>query len=319
MLLFGSLLGVPEDVAVVAAAMSRRSPFLTPPPDRRDEFKSAKKTLAGLGVANAAQSDHLILVAAFEAWRSMPSDRERRRFASDNFLHEEAMRDIDKLRREFLDSIEQIGFPRLNEVIRSKHPLLDLNAKKRRLIKASLCAGLYPNVVKVKRPSKRYVETLGGAMEAQASAKELSFELLGMDRSQQQSESDEQLVKKHSRVFLHPSSINFENNSFNSSWMVYSDLVHTSKPFVRDLTVVAPYGLLLFGGDLEVRHEDGVIVVGKGLLRFKAAPRIAVLVKEVRKLLDKSLEDKIADPEMNVGKCRVLEACKRLVEGDGFF
>lgn len=321
MLIFGSLLGVPEEVSIVAAALSRRSPFLTPPPDKRDAAKTAKKELASMSVANAAQSDHLILVAAFEAWRALPSDKERRRFSSDHFLFEEALRDIDKLRREFLDAIEQIGFPRRNEVIASSHPLLDIIAKKRRLIKASLCAGLYPNVVKIKRPSKRYVETLGGALEAQASAKELSFELLSVDRLQDQQQDQgggQQLAKRHARVYLHPSSINFETNAFNSSWIVFSDLVHTSKPFVRDCTVVAPYGLLLFGGPVEVRHEEGIITSGSAL-RFKAAPRIAVLVKEVKKLLDRSLADKISNPDMNVGKCRVLEACKRLVEGDGFF
>ena len=34
------------------------------------------------------------------------------------------------------------------------------------------------------------------------------------------------------RVFLHPASINFSQGSFFSSWLIYNEIVRTSKTFI---------------------------------------------------------------------------------------
>jgi ATP-dependent RNA helicase DHX57 len=311
MLVFASLLGVPEDCATIAAALSRRSVFLNVLPEKRDEARQAKRQLSLQGVSHAAQSDHLVLIPAMEGWRACKSRKERAQYCSDNFLSDDGMQEVFKLRTEFLDAIENAGFNARDDALGGDNEiLLDNLTRKKHLLKASLCAGLYPNVVKIRRPDKRYIETRGGALEAQAAPKELRFELIEEFSSNRDTK----------RVFLHPSSVNMELSTFNSSWMVYSELVQTSKAFVRDCTVVAPYGLLLFGGPLQVLHEDGIITVGKQkVLRFKMHARVAVLIKELKKLLDAFLMEKLANPTMNTTDSRVLDACKRLIVGRGFF
>jgi len=39
------------------------------------------------------------------------------------------------------------------------------NASKSRLVAATLCAGLYPQLGKILRPTKRFVEVMGNAVE----------------------------------------------------------------------------------------------------------------------------------------------------------
>ena len=55
------------------------------------------------------------------------------------------------------------------------------------------------------------------------------------------------------QVFLHPSSVNFHVGRYESNWLIYSERVQTGKIFVREVTMVPTYSLLLFGGQIEVR------------------------------------------------------------------
>jgi hypothetical protein len=57
--------------------------------------------------------------------------------------------------------------------------------------------------------------------------------------------------------------------------------MHTSRLFAHDLTVVNASALLLFGGDVVVRHREGVVLVG-GWVRLRASPKTAVVCVEPR-------------------------------------
>jgi len=56
----------------------------------------------------------------------------------------------------------------------------------------------------------------------------------------------------------------------------YGHKMHTSRLFAHDLTVVDASALLLFGGDVVVRHREGVVLVG-GWVRLRASPKTAVV------------------------------------------
>lgn len=51
--------------------------------------------------------------------------------------------------------------------------------------------------------------------------------------------------------------------------------VRTARAFLRDVTPVSPAALLLFGGGLEVKHEEGAVVVG-GWARCAALPFVCL-------------------------------------------
>jgi HrpA-like RNA helicase len=66
MLVFGSVLGCLDAVLTVAAATSRRSPWLNLPPERRQEADAARKVFRTQGLAAGGLSDQLVIVAAYQ-------------------------------------------------------------------------------------------------------------------------------------------------------------------------------------------------------------------------------------------------------------
>ena len=54
-----------------------------------------------------------------------------------------------------------------------------------------------------------------------------------------------------------------------------------------------------------------------GWLRFEGAPRVGVLVRELRQLLRQLLLRKIADPSLDVGNSAIIEALCTLILSDG--
>ena len=42
------------------------------------------------------------------------------------------------------------------------------------------------------------------------------------------------------------------------------------------------YGLLLFGGDVRIKHVTGGVTIGSNWIQLKSAPRIGVLINQLR-------------------------------------
>lgn len=52
---------------------------------------------------------------------------------------------------------------------------------------------------------------------------------------------------------IHPSSVLYNCTTFKQPFLTFHEKVKTSAVYVRDGTVVSPFALLLFGGDIRVR------------------------------------------------------------------
>ena len=157
------------------------------------------------------------------------------------------------------------------------------------VVRAVLCAGLYPNVMSVGDRGERRTPPLSGPGGAVAA--------------------------------LHPSTVNAEVPSFESRWLVYYEKMLTSRVFLRDSTMVTPFPLLrvrnpnpkpkpnpdqvtpfpllLFGGELKVRHAEHIVTVDKWI-EFSAPPRTAVLFSQLREELNRLLLEKIREPTIEL-------------------
>lgn len=172
------------------------------------------------------------------------------------------------------------------------------NAHKSRLVAATLCAGIYPQLAKILRPTRRFVEVAGGAVERDLQAKELKFyiPLSAADGSNSGNgaasvstasavagaKSADKAVDKRNidictddqmRVFINPSSSNFSNSSFKeSNFIMYGERqlvsyhnattgVPDTKVYLRDTTEASAFALLFFGGKLETDYCDGTVTV----------------------------------------------------------
>ena len=154
---------------------------------------------------------------------------------------------------------------------------------------ALLVAALWPGVARVDAPGERYAASATGAVLKEADARELHY-----------------FDERDGRVFLHPSSQLFHATQFKSNYVsVFAKSASgaSGKTYIREVSEAPLYGLLLFGGPLHVEHDIGGITVSTGTapsadawIKLRASPRIGVLCRQLRTLLDGVLEGGIADP-----------------------
>jgi ATP-dependent RNA helicase DHX57 len=324
MLVFGAMLRCLDPILTIAAAQGFGRPAFFSPPDKRAEADAARAALTR--DVSASKSDHLEAVAAYNEWRAALARGGRREAAElcqRSFVSEQAMEAVHAGRRQYAEILADLGFVPQDypgaAAAAGYNPGsaggaagsaaaeaftrpggVDQFAGHARVVKAVLCAGLYPQLLRVDAPAAKFQHTSGGAFEVDATAKQLKF----FDR-------------ERGRVFLHPSSSNFNRGRFESGWLVFSELVQTSKVFVRESSMVPVYSVLLFGGELGVSHGAGVVRVD-GWATFRAPARIAVLVRELRAEVAALLGRKVADPGVDLSSSRVVEAMHHLLASDGF-
>ena len=309
MLLYGAVLGCLDPVLTIAGALSGRSLFVTPrDPEARGAADAAKTALAG----SAGKSDHVACVRAYDGWRTARAQGGRgaeRAFVEDHALSWQALDAVRAAREDYASVLADLGFVdrqyvdhiRSDRLLDSNHPLPpDVRAGSLRMVKAALCAGLYPNVVRVRHPEQTFAPSAGGAVAVAAQAKELRF-----------------FAREAGRVFLHPSSVNFGCGAFENPWLVYSEAVHTAKVYIRECTMVPPYALLLFGGDIGVNVQKGTLSLD-GWAEFEAPPKVAVLVRELRAGVDRLLAAKVENPAMDLSQSAAVKALLALISSDGF-
>uniref|UniRef100_A0A3Q1EPK8 RNA helicase n=1 Tax=Acanthochromis polyacanthus TaxID=80966 RepID=A0A3Q1EPK8_9TELE len=75
--------------------------------------------------------------------------------------------------------------------------------------------------------------------------------------------------------------------------------VKYTKIYLRDTTLISPFPMLLFGGDIDIQHRERLITLD-GWIHFQAPVRIGVIFKHLRKLMDSLLEKKLENPRMNL-------------------
>ena len=264
-LLFGALLGCLDPILTIAASMAGRSVFLSPK-DAKAEADAAKRRLASPG-----KSDHLTVAAAYAQWHKCGGASARRAFCEKNFLSHLALEGVRVSRQDYAAVLADLGFVSREYLANLKREgvgggVADRNANVGRVVKAALVAGFYPQVVSVRHPETKFVQTAGGTVERESrDGRELKF-----------------FCEDVGRVFLHPASVNAGAGKFESPWLVFGERVETARVYVRDTTMVGAYALLLFGGDVEVDHERGRVHMDGGWAQFSAPARIGVLIREMR-------------------------------------
>jgi len=272
MMIYGALFGCIDPALTIAASMSARNPFMSPF-DKRDEADAARKEFATQG------SDHLTTLEAFNQWKNIrrtQGNRAVQSFLRESFLSRMTLFQMEDLRRQYAKLLIDIGFlPKSFRLDRGQNTRNDeciaaanTNINNTHMIKAVLCAGLYPNIIVAPKNEKKSI----GACP---------FQSLKGD------------------VFLHPSTISFSAEKLDSNYCCYHEIVKTTKTYVRDCTPVSEFALLLFGGSLKVYHTHGVVTIDDWL-RFRIAAKSATLVKHLRAQMEKMLLAKIITPEEDI-------------------
>ncbi|XP_063158048.1 putative ATP-dependent RNA helicase DHX57 isoform X1 [Candoia aspera] len=314
LMLLGTIFRCLDPALTIAASRAHKSPFISPWDKREEAFK--KKLEFSIG-----NSDYLALLQAYKGWclSSKKSFQASYTFCRQNFLSENVLQEMARLKRQFTELLSDIGFvkeglrardieQRFSQggdgVLEATGEEANANAENVKLISAMLCAAMYPNVVQIKVPERKYQKTSKGADKVNPKPEALMF-----------------ATKKQGYVHIHPSSVNYQIKHFESPYLVYHEMVKTSRVFVRDCSMVSVYPLILFGGGrVNVQLQNGAYVVSldDGWIHFVAAShQVAELVKELRNELDQLLQEKIKNPSMDLCTCprgsRIISLIVKLV------
>lgn len=147
MLLYSSLFACFDAISTIGSNLDFKNPFVTPI-GREKDVDRAKSRFAA-----ATKSDHLMWCNAFADWDSTLDRRGEsaaKKFAYENFLSHQNLTMLKKMKRQFEQSLEAVGFLSADRAIRN------LNAESRQIVLAIVCAGLYPKVAKVRRTGGKY-------------------------------------------------------------------------------------------------------------------------------------------------------------------
>ncbi|XP_022087054.1 ATP-dependent RNA helicase DHX29-like isoform X2 [Acanthaster planci] len=309
MLLFAAIFGCLEPMAVIAAAMTDKQPFIVPM-GKRQQADLAKKALA------IAHSDHITVYKVYAGWEEAA---ERGRAAEmsycyHNFLSRTTLLSIKDVKNDLIKLIQSIGFDdslatdvvpfqraRRSSLghthtpgdvleiskVQPKGPKFPLTHGNVALLKAALTAGLYPNVAKT-----TYSKPIEGAREPKKIC--LAETTKG-------------------NVAVHPASVNRE--LLTNGWLLYIEKVKLSRVFIRDNTLVSAYPLLLFGGALAVQHREKLITVDEWI-KFQAPAKTAVIFKELRNLLNSTLVRKLSQPGLKIRDETVVQLMMELIQSE---
>ncbi|KAI0308348.1 P-loop containing nucleoside triphosphate hydrolase protein [Multifurca ochricompacta] len=300
MLILATVFQCLDPILTIAACLTSKPVFLSPM-DKRDEATAARARFA------TEKSDLLTDVRAYDECtriRQEESPSAMRAFCADNYISVTTIRDINVLRNDLLSALSSAGLVQPGQ--RASAPELNVHAGEPALLKALLLAALYPRVARIALPRRaiKFTRVAGGTIAREAGAREWrATDMRG------------------ARVWVHPASVLFTETRWRSGIVVSFQQVETVKIFLRDVTEVPLYALLLFGGNITVDHVRGGLTIGgrqEGILRLRAWPRIAILVQQLRRLLDVALLRALDSGRvLEVAESPVIGAMLTLLTMDG--
>ncbi|KAK5993263.1 Putative ATP-dependent RNA helicase ucp12 [Cladobotryum mycophilum] len=295
LMVFGAIFGCLDECVTIAAILSTRSPFFAPQ-ERRDEAREARMTFY------SGDGDLVTDLNAFNQWDEMMRDRgvpqrQIRSFCDENFLSSQTLQDISNTRTQYFDALSEIG-------IRSD---ADINSRKgndgrnSQLLRALVASAFTPQIARIQYPDKKFASSMSGAVELDPEARAIKY-----------------FCQEPGRVFVHPSSTLFGSQGFsgNATYMSYFSMISTSKIFIRDLTPLNAYTLLMFSGPIELDTLGRGLVVD-GWLRLRGWARLGVLVARLRAMVDNLIAEKVENPSLDLAGNKVIKLVTRMIELDG--
>uniref|UniRef100_A0A2P2MK97 RNA helicase n=2 Tax=Rhizophora mucronata TaxID=61149 RepID=A0A2P2MK97_RHIMU len=301
MMLYGAIFGCLSPILSISAFLSYKSPFLYPNNERQDVERTKLALLSdkldGSNDSNYSdkQSDHLVMMVAYAKWQKILHEKgvkAAKQFCNSFFLSSSVMYMIRDMRIQFGKQLADIGLitlPSNYQIVAQNTENLDSWLSERSqsfnryshqvaIVKAILCAGLYPNVAATEQGIAS--ATLNSIK--QSGSCDIKSRPIWYDGRRE--------------VHVHPSSINSSSKALQHPFLVFLEKVETNKVFLRDTTIVSPFPILFFGGSINIQHQAGLVIID-GWLKLTAPAQSAVLFKKLRSTLHSLLKELIKRPE----------------------
>ncbi|GAB1605067.1 3'-5' RNA helicase YTHDC2-like isoform X2 [Argonauta hians] len=224
MVLYSVVLKCLDPVLTIVCSLANKDPFFIPSqPSQRRAANLIRRKLA----ANT-YSEHMILLRAFQAWQKARTEGWEKAFCEKHFLSPASMEMIIGMRAQLLGQLRASGFVRA----RGGGDIRDLNVNSEKwcVVKAALCAGLYPNILRIDRVNGQLL-----------SPKDMKIRLHNLS------------------VFspnLSASKCSPDFSALPSDWVVYEEMSRNSSlAFVHCCTLVSPITVALFAGPAKLSPD----------------------------------------------------------------
>ncbi|KAL3274035.1 hypothetical protein HHI36_015454 [Cryptolaemus montrouzieri] len=260
MLLFGALFNCLEPILNIAVTLDFKDPFLLPL-GKEKEADRKRREFAGL-----CQSDHIFMDKWINTFENL-NESQRKKFCWEHFLSWPTMKQLIRLKKDFMENLHQLSFvpstdPKCGEC--------NSNSDKVDLVRAVICAGLYPNIVTVRNLTRRKWN------------KQLSILHLLNGK----------------KVQFHPKSV-LLGQYINSQLLVYYRMVKSSSTFIHDATPVDPFHVIFFGDNFQQVKDSGYhYITINNSLKFRSSENTSNMIRQLRDKLTDLLEYKISHPNV---------------------
>lgn len=266
LILLAAIFGCLEPVLCIAAVLNFKDPFVIPL-NSEDAVRKAKRELAfGL------RSDHLLIAKVMREYRQLVKhDRIKAKiYCQKNFLGSSTMAMLSDMIDQLCKDLYEHHFLPSYDL---SDPAVNVNSSNYGLIRAVLCAGLFPNVAKV------------------------SVKQGNHSKGRQRGPHPKITTIEDGNVTIHPKSVNADSQEFHSSWLCYHTKVKTTCIFLHDCSEVSDTALMFFAEDLKKRAKgvDAVIEVCRGI-EFTSDKITVKVLEQLRTSWESYLAYRVSHP-----------------------
>ncbi|KAK7491702.1 hypothetical protein BaRGS_00016958 [Batillaria attramentaria] len=222
MVLHAVVLKCLDPILTIVCALAHKDPFMLPalPSQKRASNMARRKFAAG------TFSDHMALLRAFQMWQKARTEGWEKSFCEKNFLSAASMEMVVGMRAQLLGQLRASGFVRA----RGGGDIRDLNTNSENwaVVKAALCAGIFPNVLYVNRKKNTLVTQKESKVQFhQRSVLSVAPTAASLDK------------KSHSKAI----------QALPCDWLVYEEMTRMERlGLVRCCTLVSPITIVIFAG-----------------------------------------------------------------------
>lgn len=184
------------------------------------------------------------------------------------------------LKKQFVHHLHDMKFLQSSD---PRAPSSNMNSNNESLVKAIICAGLYPNVAYLQYVYKIRFNSFSTVQSLLAI---FFFSPVSKSRQIQGRNVKKMSTPQDGRVSMHPKSVNDKESYFPSPFFVYHlKLKSTNNINLHDTTMVYPLPLLFFGESLKFYVEGGKekVAIGKDIhVRCKKSIASIVMVSTLQ-------------------------------------
>ncbi|CAG8746241.1 11284_t:CDS:2, partial [Racocetra fulgida] len=275
-----------DPILTIGASMASKNPFLSPPyaKDLADEIR--------FYWSQGLACDHFAVLNVYKAWYEIHSSgalQAANKFCSDNLLSRPCLQTIEQIKLQLLSLLERAGvvptyYPKRDHNHHHRYlalgpPEYNLNSNCIPLLRALICAGVYPNIAL--KTSKKTFRTRHenatfihpASVNYKERAAKLAATMKNSHNLKRGNEIDENLIAPIGTLYA------------------YSSKVKTSgqQVFLRSTTRIDPLSTILFGGEIRTSSQSNNFLIVDDWLQFIGENSSFALVNKLKILLDRCL------------------------------